>query len=78
MNVGGYLDFLFTELAAIVFKTVWFLPGTLSSLTVIVIVITVLDRMFNPHTSSAAWKSRNSPLESKRNIEYKILKCSDF
>lgn len=55
----SYLDFLFSEMIAIVFKSFRLLPGALSSLQVIVIVISVLDAMFYPYTS-AAWRRGES------------------
>lgn len=64
-----YLDFLFTKLAAIVLKVFRLFPGALSSFQVIVVVISVFDAMFHPHTISAACsKEKNAPL----NIEHFI------
>lgn len=61
----GYLDFLFTELAIFMFKSFRLLPGALSSLQVIVVVISVLDGMFYPNTISAAWrKAESAPLDT--------------
>lgn len=52
-NSRGYLDFLFAELAPIVFISFRLLPDALSSLQVIVEIISVLNAMFHPHTIGA-------------------------
>lgn len=59
---GEYLDFFFTEMATTVFESLWLLPGALSCLQVIEVVILVLEAMFHPHTIRAAWrKSERTP-----------------
>ena len=47
-------------MGTIVFKSFRLLPGAVSSLQVIVIIISVLDTMFYPHTISAAWRKAKS------------------
>lgn len=59
---GSYLNFLFTELTITLFKSFRFLPCALSSLQVIVVVISVLNTMFHPHTISAACEKAEMPL----------------
>lgn len=47
-----------------VFESFRLLPGALSCLQVIVVVIPVLEAMFYPHTISAAWrKAESAPLD---------------
>lgn len=55
-----YLDFIFTEMATIVFKLIRLLPGALSSFQIIEVVIFILDAVFYPNTISAAWKKAES------------------
>lgn len=48
------LYFLSAELCAVVCEVLWLLPGPLSVLQIVVVVITSLDLVFHPHTITAA------------------------